>query len=170
MITSSLRAITFFQFSFGSTTSIPYSPACFRWSHTSAENSIALVGMHPHSRHVPPSRSFASISADFQPILRARESRTYTRPARRPPPPHQKSSPPTQAPIHAKMSQPFNFTPPVNTHPTRPTTRVPHDLRQLRSANSTPAFLSAAELVPRDACDHAVLPSRVVVQVDLRRV
>ena len=101
-ITSSLRASTFFQFSAGAATSMPYLSACFRWSHTSAVNSMALVGMHPHSRHVPPSRSFASTSATFRAILRLRIAR-YIPPAHRPPPPHRRSSPPPRLPSTHKF-------------------------------------------------------------------
>ena len=76
-MTSSLRASTFFQFSLGSATSMPYLSACFRWSQISAVNSMALVGMQPHSRQVPPRRSFASISAAFRPYCEARIAQVY---------------------------------------------------------------------------------------------
>ena len=70
---SFLRPSRFCQLSFGwSTPSIPYLPACFRWSQISAENSIALVGMQPQWRHVPPSRSVFSIRATFKPYCAAR--------------------------------------------------------------------------------------------------
>ena len=78
VMTSSLRARTFFQFSFASLTpSIPYLSACFRWSHTSAVKSMALVGIHPHSRQVPPRRSFASIRATLRPYCDARIAKVY---------------------------------------------------------------------------------------------
>src|SRR5258705_1693818 len=76
-ITSSLRARRPFQFSVGVTPSMPYLSACFRWSHNSAENSIALVGMQPQRRQVPPSRSFASIKAAFRPYWEARIAQVY---------------------------------------------------------------------------------------------
>src|SRR6266702_1823267 len=77
VITSSLRASTFFQLSFGSATSMPNFSACFRWSQISAVKSIALVGMHPQSRQVPPRRSFASISAALRPYCEARMAQVY---------------------------------------------------------------------------------------------
>src|ERR1700730_1744261 len=76
-ITSSLRASTPFQFSVGATPSMPYLSACFRWSQSSAENSIALVGMQPQRRQVPPNRSFASIRAAFRPYWEARIAQVY---------------------------------------------------------------------------------------------
>ena len=52
------------------TPSMPYRSACFRWSQSSAENSIALVGMQPQSRQVPPRPVVCVNQSGLEAILR----------------------------------------------------------------------------------------------------
>ena len=53
---------------------IPHSSERFTASITAADWSRALVGMHPRSRHVPPSRSSRSMSATRLPSSAARRA------------------------------------------------------------------------------------------------